>query len=114
MTVVAMTACSSDEDGKEQETIFHMGITMPYLPTDIQEMPNWLAKQVETFGLSGMTVCKGTWKGEPIYNVLIGYMSNFVGLFYDKDGELMPTGVDYTQEVKDWKCIYHHRIGGKL
>lgn len=111
---MAVTACSSEDSGEEQKTIRHLGIIMVYHPIDKKEMPNWLAKQVEEFGHVGMIACKGTWRGEPIYNIYTHFMSNLFGFFYNKEGELMPTGIDYPQEVKDWKCIYYYRIKGEL
>lgn len=107
-----MTGCSSDD----AETIsagnslhFFQDIYVPYIPISYNEAPDWLKPIMEKSGEGGvnMTILRGKWNGQYVYNVHNDLMSNLAGMFLDQDGNKMDV-VDFESliyEAEDWTCI---------
>lgn len=107
-----MTGCSSDD----AEAIsagnclhFFQDIYVPYIPISYNEAPDWLKPIMEKSGEGGvnMTILRGKWNGQYVYNVHNDLMSNLAGMFLDQDGNKMDV-VDFESliyEAEDWTCI---------
>lgn len=100
-----MTGCSSDDDSLH----FFQDIYVPYIPISYNEAPDWLKPIMEKSGEGGvnMTILRGKWNGQYVYNVHNDLMSNLAGMFLDQDGNKMDV-VDFESliyEAEDWTCI---------
>ena len=100
-----MTGCSSDDDSLH----FFQDIYVPYIPISYNEAPDWLKPIMEKSGEGGvnMTILRGKWNGQYVYNVHNDLMSILSGVFLDQDGNKMDV-VDFESliyEAEDWTCI---------
>ena len=100
-----MTGCSSDDDSLH----FFQDIYVPYIPISYNEAPDWLKPIMEKSGEGGvnMTILRGKWNGQYVYNVHNDLMSNLAGMFLDQDGNKMDV-VDFESliyDAEDWTCI---------
>lgn len=103
-----MTGCSSD-DAEADSLHFFQDIYVPYIPISYNEAPDWLKPIMEKSGEGGvnMTILRGKWNGQYVYNVHNDLMSNLAGMFLDQDGNKMDV-VDFESliyEAEDWTCI---------
>ncbi len=107
-----MTGCSSDDAeaiSAGNSLHFFQDIYVPYIPISYNEAPDWLKPIMEKSGEGGvnMTILRGKWNGQYVYNVHNDLMSNLAGMFLDQDGNKMDV-VDFESliyEAEDWTCI---------
>ena len=107
-----ITGCNSDDEKKyyELEMVRFMGLSIPYDPIEISEMPTWLSSYITT-ALNGIEarICQGQLEDENIYSVYAGFMSSDLGYIYDQQGNKISHKTDnheFVESVKNWRCIY--------
>ena len=107
-----MTGCCSDDAeaiSAGNSLHFFQDIYVPYIPISYNEAPDWLKPIMEKSGEGGvnMTILRGRWNGQYVYNVHNDLMSILSGVFLDQDGNKMDV-VDFESliyEAEDWTCI---------
>lgn len=103
-----------DDSGLSVDSLhFFQDIKVPYIPISYNEAPDWLKPIMEKSGGGGVniTIIRGKWNGQYVYNVHIDTMSNLMGNFLDQDGNKLDV-VDFESliyETVDWTCIINYK-----
>lgn len=118
LLMVCFAGCKSDDDNEDSIMVMFplLQVEVPYYPMEISSFPGSLGeivkRDVQNYQI-GATIYMGKWQNEPVYVYLSGYMSSLCGSMYDKDGELFPEGENHAGEMKDWKCVFNKKMGGR-
>ena len=108
LTIVAVgvTGCGSEED----TTIDYYGKSISYTPIEEINWPEWLRELKGEKNMLGLyRICVGVHDHDVIYHLSRSTDSNFCGLFYDQDGNLidMLDCTDFIKRMHHVKCIYY-------
>ena len=120
LLLLAMTACSSDDDSaknilKPGDNVYFQYIEadVPYSPIEISEMPQWLQSRVSNplIGANRVIVYAGSFDGETVYDIEPDSWADsiYVPRFWDKDGNLLDQNqeTDIVSKINNWKCVYY-------
>jgi hypothetical protein len=120
LILLAMTACSSEDDSAKNilnpgDYIYFQYIEadVPYSPIEISEMPQWLQSRISNplIGANRMAVYVGSLDSEVYYNI---EPETFADSYYnpkfrDINGNLLDKnqGARLASKITNWKCIYY-------
>ncbi len=120
LLLLAMTACSSDDDSAKNilnpgDNVYFQYIEadVPYSPIEISEMPQWLQSRISNplIGANRMAVYVGSLDSEVYYNI---EPETFADSYYnpkfrDINGNLLDKnqGARLAYKITNWKCIYY-------
>lgn len=96
---------------------FFQEIKVPYIPVAYDKLPDWLQQVIESndgHRWVNITVMRGKWNGQYVYNVHSDFMSNLIGQFYDQNGKVIEfnDGENFESliyETLDWTCIVNYK-----
>ena len=113
---IGVNSCNSDDKVQpyDYETVDYYGMSVPYIPMEEKDMPEWLSKLINEKDMVDIyRIYEGTLNKETIYNLTILRDSSTIDRFYGKDGHsvLYECGFDeFIARIQDLKCIFHSSI----
>lgn len=96
---------------------FIQDIYVPYIPIAFDDAPDWMKSVIDACdGRRGVniTVIRGYWNGQYVYNIHSALMSILIGRFYDQDGNPIDVDKDFDLDsliykTEDWTCIINYQ-----
>ena len=111
ITLPSCTSGDMKEDISGAEVIDFYGLYVPYTPTDIEQMPEWLQSIIKGNNAKALyRICIGNYNNTLIYHLSYWTDSSYSGHFYDQKGSIITYEYDflyYISLIKNVKCIYY-------